>query len=64
MTGRTLVEVSFTAIDESSTRVELVQSNWEALGDQAGMVRGGYTHGWTMIFEQGYAAACDGATRH
>jgi hypothetical protein len=28
------------------------------LGDMAQMVRGGYGHGWTVIFEQRYREAC------
>ena len=56
----TLVEVTFTALGDELTRVELTQSNWEVLGDMAEGVRGGYEHGWSMIFEQKYKAACGG----
>ena len=55
-----LVEVRFTALDAGRTRVELTQSNWEAFGERAGMLRGGYTGGWAVIFEQAYKAACGG----
>ena len=57
VTDRTLVEVRFTALSDARTRVELTQSNWEALGEQAAMIRGGYVHGWTIIFEQAYRTA-------
>ncbi|WP_114286630.1 SRPBCC domain-containing protein [Candidatus Halocynthiibacter alkanivorans] len=60
ITERTLVELTFETIDANNTRVELRQSNWEALGDMAADIRGGYEFGWKMIFEQGYAAACSG----
>ena len=55
-----LVEVRFTALAEDRTRVELTQSNWEAFGDMAEMMRKGYGSGWVIIFEQGYKAACGG----
>ncbi len=42
------------------TRVELKQSNWEALGDVAKMVQGGYRQAWVMIFEGAYKGACGG----
>ena len=38
----------------------LTQSNWEAFGDLAEMMRGGYGSGWVLIFEQAYNAACGG----
>jgi uncharacterized protein YndB with AHSA1/START domain len=53
-----LVEVSFTPVEEAKTRVELTQSNWEAFGDLAEMMRGGYGSGWVIIFEQSYGSAC------
>lgn len=55
-----LVEVRFTALDPDRTRIELTQSNWEAFGDMAEMMRGGYGSGWVIIFEQAYKAACGG----
>lgn len=55
-----LVEVRFTALGAARTRVELIQSNWEAFGDLAEMMRGGYGSGWVIIFEQAYKAACGG----
>lgn len=54
-----LVEIRFAAIAADQTRVELTQSNWEAFGDLADMMRGGYGKGWAVIFEQRFKAACD-----
>jgi uncharacterized protein YndB with AHSA1/START domain len=59
----TLVEVRFTPLDDGGTRVRLTQSNWEALGEMAEMVQGGYGKGWTVIFEQRYREACAGRRR-
>lgn len=53
-----LVEVQFTVLGEERTRVVLTQSNWEAFGDMAEMMRGGYGSGWVIIFEESYRAAC------
>jgi hypothetical protein len=58
--GFSTVEVRFTALNDDRTRVELTQSNWEALGDVAEMVQSGYGQAWTMIFEGAYKAACSG----
>ncbi len=55
-----LVDVRFTALEGERTRVELTQSNWEAFGDMAEMMRGGYGSGWVIIFEQAYKSACGG----
>ncbi len=55
-----LVEIRFTALAADRTRVELTQSNWEAFGEMAEGLYGGYGGGWTMIFEQAYKAACGG----
>ena len=55
-----LVEVRFTALGDERTQVVLTQSDWEAFGDQAEMLRGGYGQGWTVIFEQAFKAACGG----
>lgn len=59
MGGTTLVEVRFTQLGEGATRVDLTQSNWEALGEMAESVRGGYEKAWGMIFGQSYRAACE-----
>ena len=53
----TLVEVRFTAVEPELTRVVLTQSNWEAAGEMANMLRGGYGVGWTVIFEEAFARA-------
>ncbi len=55
-----LVEVRFTAIGEDQTRVQLTQSNWEAFGDMAEMMRDGYGSGWVIIFEEAFKSACGG----
>lgn len=60
--GFSTVEIRFTALAADRTRVELKQSNWEALGDVAEMVQGGYGKAWVMIFEGAYKAACGGVT--
>lgn len=57
---RSLVELTFTVIDENNTRVELKQSNWEAFGERAKDLQGGYSGGWSIIFETAYKAACGG----
>lgn len=54
------VEVRFTPLGSDRTQVELTHSNWEAYGDMAEMMRGGYGSGWVIIFEQGYKSACGG----
>ncbi len=57
-----LVEVDFKELQNQAgqvrTRVVLTQSRWEAFGDFAEMMRGGYGSGWVLIFEKGFAAAC------
>lgn len=58
MPGRTRVDLRFTPLSATETEVTLVQSDFEALGPMGESVRGGYGMGWTMIFEQAYAAAC------
>ncbi len=55
-----LVEVRFTALENERTRVELTHSKWEAFGDMAEMMRGGYGSGWVIIFEDAYKSACGG----
>ena len=57
---RSLVELTFTVIDENNTRVELKQSNWEAFGERAKDLQGGYVGGWSIIFETAYKAAYGG----
>ena len=55
-----LVEVRFTSRGAHRTEVELSQSNWEAFGDMAGMMRNGYGASWPLLFEQAYKEACGG----
>ena len=55
-----LVEVRFTVLSDEQAQVELTQSNWEAFGDMAEMMRGGYGSGWVIIFEEAYKSACGG----
>lgn len=59
-----LVEVRFTPADGGRTVVELTQSNWEAFGDLAEMMRGSYGSSWGLIFEEGFGKACDAAAVH
>lgn len=58
--GFSTVEVRFTPLEGDRTRVELTQSNWEALGDVAEQVQQGYRQAWVMIFEGAYLEACGG----
>jgi uncharacterized protein YndB with AHSA1/START domain len=59
--AKSLVEVRFTALGNKQTRVTLTQSNWEAFGEKAAMLRdGGYAKGWVAVFEGAYKAACGG----
>lgn len=55
---RSLVEVRFTALGPEQTRVRLTQSRWEAFGERATMLQGGYGQGWGVIFEEAFKAAC------
>lgn len=57
-TNASLVEVAFEEVDETSTRVELTHSNWEAFGDLAQDMRNGYGSSWGLLFEQAYKQAC------
>jgi len=52
------VDVTFTPLTATSTRVELVHSNWEGYGDMAEMMLNGYGSSWSMLFEQHYAQNC------
>ena len=56
---RSLVEIKFTKLSDEKTRVELTQNNWEAFGEYAKDLRGGYGSGWNFIFEQAYRLACE-----
>lgn len=52
------VEVVFTARGEARTEVVLSQSNWEAFGDLAEMMRNGYGSSWVLIFDEGFGELC------
>ena len=56
-----IVDVTFTPLADDRTKVELKQTNWEAFGEHANMLRGGYTIGWDAIFVEAYAAAAAAA---
>lgn len=51
------VEVSF-APEGTGTRVTLVHSGWETLGERGTEVRGGYDTGWDLVFGEGYGRLC------
>ena len=46
-----MVEVNFVEVNSELTHVELAQSNWEAFGDMAEMMRSGYGSSWSLLFE-------------
>ena len=54
-----LVTVTFTRLDEATTRVVLTHTRWEAFGDLAAQMHGGYGSSWAMILER-FGAACNG----
>ena len=54
-----VVEVRFTTLADERTRVELSQSNWEAFGNMAEMMRGFYGSSWGLLFEEAYKSACE-----
>lgn len=58
--GQSLLEVRFTPVGDA-TRVDLHQSDFEAIGEMGEPSRGGYGQGWVMIFEGAYAEACSKA---
>lgn len=55
---RSLLEIRFIILEKNRTKVELTQSNWEAFGERAAMMQGGYGGGWVVIFEQAFKSAC------
>ena len=57
----TFIEMTFTPLTDSSTQVDLLQTNFGALGDMAEPSHQGYGFAWTPIFEQAYANACANA---
>lgn len=52
------VDISFTPLSATETRVELVHSNWEGYEDLAEMMRNGYGGSWEMLFEQAFGDMC------
>jgi len=44
-----LIEVTFQATAASGTRVRLVHSGWERLGDSAAFTRDNYDEGWNYV---------------
>lgn len=53
----TEVDVKFTK-QGSETRVDLVHTGWEIMGDDAIERRDSYANGWIRVFETCYANAC------
>ena len=52
------VEITFKELANDKTEVTLTQSNWEAFGDMAEMMRGGYGSSWGLLFEEAYLERC------
>lgn len=46
----TEVEITFTALGENETRVDLVHRNWEKLGADAARIHDQYQGGWDHVF--------------
>ncbi len=61
VTERSLVELSFMKMKPEETKMELVQSNWQAFGEQATNCRNGYNGAWDSILEI-YANYCQNKT--
>ncbi len=57
---RSHLRLRFLPMGDDETRVELTQTNWEAFGDMASDVRGGYDGGWSMILDGAFKPACGG----
>ena len=55
---RTTYELRFVAIGENQTRLELLHTGWEALGDDATEAREGYDGGWDLVLDA-YTALAD-----
>jgi uncharacterized protein YndB with AHSA1/START domain len=51
------LEIRFVA-EDNGTRVELEQTGWEVLGDEAERTRANYASGWTEVLGP-YAEAVD-----
>jgi uncharacterized protein YndB with AHSA1/START domain len=51
------VTATFSA-EGKGTRVTLVHSGWQKLGEKGAASRAGYAEGWTFVLGEAYAAAC------
>jgi uncharacterized protein YndB with AHSA1/START domain len=51
------VELSFVALDDGRSRLDIVHSGWERLGDEAVAWRDANTGGWTALLPSFVAAA-------
>lgn len=51
------IEVRFVG-DGKGTRVTLVHSGWQKLGDKGTAAREGYGEGWAVVLGEAYAGAC------
>ena len=56
---RSIVEIKFIEMSKEETKIELKQNNWEAFGDRAKDMQGGYGGGWNMILNE-FESACTG----
>ena len=52
------VDVRFVPLSATTTKVELIHSNWEGYGDMAEMMLNGYGSSWGLLFEGHFAQAC------
>lgn len=51
------IEVTFTK-DGTGTRVTLVHSGWQKLGEKGAAARESYGEGWSFVLGEAFAAAC------
>lgn len=54
------IEVTFIE-EDARTRVVLVHTGWEGLGDRAAAVRDSYNNGWVAVFEQAFGSYANSA---
>ena len=60
--GQSLLRIAFAPVD-GGTRVDLRQSDFEAIGEMGEPSSKGYSQGWVAIFEGAYANACAAAAK-
>lgn len=60
-TNATQVEVQFEPVSGNGTRVTLIHSGWEELGDRAVEARKGYDSGWIVVFTERFGTAATAA---